>query len=92
VRRLLGDRDADRGVRIDAAVSCSSARAAVKSARIAASGRSGTVKRRDWASDPMSARTAAALRSCTSNSRRSKFDDTWMSMEGDAVGTTSRSS
>lgn len=42
------------------------------------------------ASDAMAARTGLGSRSHASNSRRSKFDDTWMSIEGEEVGTTSR--
>ena len=81
-----------RVVRIAAAVSASLARSAVNSARMADSGADGIEKRCDWASEPMAARTGRASRPCASNSRRSKFDDTWMSIEGDVVGATSRSS
>ena len=74
-RFLLGDRDRHRGVRIDAdsrprartvrmvaAVSSSSARSAEKCARIRASAAAAMAKRRDCASEPISARTARASR------------------------------
>ena len=38
------------------------------------------------------ARTCAASRPVASNSSRSKFDDTWISIDGDEVATTSRTS
>ena len=37
-------------------------------------------------------RSAPASRPAASNSRRSKFEDTWMSIEGDMVGETPRTS
>ena len=40
----------------------------------------------------MAARTGFASRPWASNRSRSKFDDTWMSIEGEAVGTTARTS
>ena len=40
----------------------------------------------------ISRRTAAASRLLASNSSRSKFEDIWMSIEGDAVACTSRTS
>ena len=79
-------------VRIVAAVSSSEARSAVKRARISPSAFADTVKRRDWASEAIAARTGAGLRPFASNSSRSKFDDTWMSIDGEVVGMTSRTS
>ena len=49
-------------------------------------------KRPDWASEAIMARTAAASRPVASNNSRSKFEDTWMSIDGDEVATTSRTS
>ena len=78
---------ADRG-----AVSVSSARPASNSSRIAASIASGSTKRPDCFSDAISRRTTAASRPPASNSSRSKFEDTWISIEGEAVACTSRTS
>ena len=46
------------------------------------------VKLRDWASEAIIAFTAGALRPLASNSSRSKFEETWISMDGDIVGFT----
>src|SRR5689334_8376128 len=70
-------------VRIAAAVSASLARPAVNKARIAASAPGATEKRRDWASEAMAARTGFGSRPCASNSRRSKLEETWMSIDGE---------
>ncbi len=54
--------------------------------------RDDSVNRRDWASEPIADRTAAASRLYASNSKRSKFEATWMSIDGEVVGTTARGS
>jgi len=75
-----------------AAHSCSLALSAVNTARIALSACAGIVKRRDCASEPIRAATCLPSRPQVSNSSRSKFDDTWMSIDGEVVATTSRCS
>ena len=76
-----------------AAVSSSSARPAENSARIADSACVDIEKRRDCASEAISAADLRTRRGRqASNNRRSKFDDTWMSIDGDVVAATSRTS
>ena len=65
-------------------VSVSSARPASNSSRIAASVASGSTKRPDCFSEAISRRTLSASRRLASNSSRSKFEETWMSIEGEA--------
>jgi hypothetical protein len=77
-------------VRIAAAVSCSSARLAANRARSADSVSPGSAKRRDCASEPIIARIDLSSRPPSSNKMRSKFEATWMSIDGDEVATTSR--
>ena len=79
-------------VRMVASVSSSSARSALNRARIRDSASEDNENRPDWASEAIMARTAAASRPVASNKRRSKLDDTWMSIDGDEVATTSRTS
>ena len=78
--------------RIAAEVSSSSARPASNSSRIAASIGPGSTKRPDCFNDSISRRTLAASRRLASNSSRSKFEEIWMSIEGEAVACTSRTS
>ena len=93
---LFGDRNADGGMRIDQiagfAQNGASARSALKEARIADSADGDTMKRRDCANEFIRFRTAFPSRPQASNRSRSKFDETWMSMDGDVVATTSRNS
>src|SRR5271169_9326 len=70
--------------RIAALVSVSSARPASNSSRIAASTASGSTKRPDCFSDAIKRRTSAASRRLASNNKRSKFDETWISIDGEA--------
>src|SRR3954469_8392956 len=77
-----------QAARIAALVSVSSARPASNSLRIAARMRSGSTKRPDCASEAIRPRSSDASRPDASNSRRSKFDDTWISIDGDAVAWT----
>src|ERR1700754_543694 len=81
-----------QAARIAALVSVSSARPASNSLRIAASTLSGSTNRPDWPSEAIRPRSKLASRPEASNSRRSKFDDTWISIDGDAVAWTSRTS
>src|SRR5216684_7372695 len=74
-----------QAARIAALVSVSSARPASNSSRIAASVASGSTKRPDCFSDAISRRTVPASRRLASNNSRSKFEETWISIEGDAV-------
>src|SRR6266481_3946341 len=78
-----------QAARIAAAVSVSSARPASNSSRIAVSIASGSTNRPDCFRDAINRRTAAASRLLASNNSRSKFEDTWMSIEGEAVACTS---
>src|SRR6516162_5772587 len=69
--------------RIAALVSVSSARPASNSSRIAASTESGSTKRPDCLSDSIRRRTTLASRPLASNNSRSKFDETWISIDGE---------
>ena len=66
--------------------------AGVELFRISASVLSGSTKRPDCLSCAIRRRTPAASRPLASNNSRSKFDDTWISIEGDAEACTSRTS
>ncbi len=68
------------------ATSLSSARPAAKSPRIAASGPAAMANEPALARSPIRARTTPPSRSYASNSSRSKFDDTWMSIDGEVGG------
>src|SRR6516225_7398292 len=81
-----------QAARISAAVSVSSARPASNASRMAASMASGSTKRPDCFSESINRRTLAASRLLASNSSRSKFEDIWMSIDGEAVACTSRTS
>ena len=97
--------DADGGVRIDqSAVVMRRARAIVaavvglvgapdaKSRASIARAASASVKAPDCARPAIRRRTAAASRSSASKSSRSKFDETWMSIDGEVVAVTPRTS
>src|SRR6185437_13367436 len=79
-----------QAARIAADVSVSSARPASNSSRIAASMASGSTKRPDCFSEPIKRRTLSASRRLASNNSRSKFEEIWMSIEGEADACTSR--
>ena len=100
---LFGDGDADRGMRIDEAAGLAQQgadrggglllrrRGWRRTGRAAPTAVSpGSVKRRDCASEPIIARTDLSSRPPASNRMRSKFEATWMSIDGEVVATTSR--
>src|SRR3984893_8301557 len=73
-----------QAARIAALVSVSSARPASNSSRIAASVASGSTKRPDCFSDAIRRRMTAESRPLASNNSRSKFEETWISIDGEA--------
>ena len=75
--------------RITAAADSSSRRPQSNSARSSASTSAGTDTDPSARNRAISSATAAPSRSSTSNSRRSRLELTWMSIDGDVVGTTS---
>ena len=80
--------DAAGSAAMVAEVSASSVRPEAKSERISASGPSGMVKAPDCDRLDIRRFTASPSRPMASNSKRSKFEDTWMSIDGVAVGIT----